>query len=105
TGRLVSQNNQLHDRIFAIEFDHASQLLAAAGASGAVAITNAISGMPVALLEGPAKLVRTSQFDPTSRRVLGASWDGTARIWNASSPYQRWSAAPVADDCGFVTSL
>jgi WD40 repeat protein len=61
--------------------------------------------MPVSLLEGPAKLVRTAHFAPNSLHVLGASSDGTARIWDANSQYRRWNTAAVAEDCGFVTSL
>src|SRR5262249_54008641 len=29
----------------------------------------------------------------------GASWDGSARVWDASSPYRRWSSAPVGKSC------
>jgi WD40 repeat protein len=104
-GQLTSQSNQLHDKILAIEFDPTSRLVAAAGAIGAVAISDAATGMPVSLLQGPTKLVRTAHFDPSSRRVLGASWDGTARIWDASSPYLRWHAPTISDDCGMVASL
>jgi WD40 repeat protein/serine/threonine protein kinase len=104
-GRLVSQGNQLHDKVITIEFDQESRFLVAAGASGTVAIGDAATGMPVSLLEGPTKLIRTAHFDPGGRRVLGVSWDGTARIWAAESTYRRWSAAPLSDDCGIGTSL
>lgn len=36
--------------------------------------------------------------------MVGASWDGTARVWNATSPYRRWSSPPIADNCGIDTS-
>lgn len=61
--------------------------------------------MQVATLEGPRGVLRTAHFDPTSHWVVGASWDGAAPIWDASSPYQRWSAPPLSDDCGFVSSF
>ena len=61
--------------------------------------------MPVTVLDGPRNVVRIAHFDPRSRRVVGASLDGTARIWDAASPYRKWSSAPVSDDCGLVTSL
>ena len=105
TGRIVSQSNALHGKVLQIEFDHGSRLLAAAGAGGAVAISDALTGMPVTVLSGPGNLVRTAHFAPDSSRVLGASWDGTARIWDTAAPYKRWSSTPVAEDCGVVTSL
>jgi WD40 repeat protein len=49
--------------------------------------------------------VRVAHFDPTSRRVVGASWDGTARVWDASAPYLRWSSPALSDDCGLGNSL
>lgn len=61
--------------------------------------------MPVATLEGPQGVVRVAHFDSSSRRVVGASWDGTARVWDATSPYRRWSSAPISDDCGILGGL
>ena len=57
------------------------------------------------MLDVPRGVVRTAHFDPTSHHVVGASWEGTARVWDATSPYRRWSSPPVATDCGFATSL
>jgi WD40 repeat protein len=105
TGRLRSAANHLRSRILSIEFDRSSRLVVAAGASGFVAVTEAVSGMPVTVLDGPRNVVRVAHFDPSSRRVVGASWDGTARIWDAASPYHQWGSPPVDDDCGLVTSL
>src|SRR6185295_10754469 len=39
------------------------------------------------------------------RRVIGASWDGTTRVWDATSPYRRWNSPPISDDCGVAPSL
>jgi WD40 repeat protein len=61
--------------------------------------------MPVTVLDGPRNVVLVAHFDPSSRRIVGASWDGTARVWDATSPYRTWSSPPVGDHCGFVTSL
>ena len=41
-------------------------------------------------------------FGPRGQ-VVGASRDGTARIWDAHSPYRRWSSEPMGDDCGIVS--
>ena len=70
-----------------------------------VAVTDALSGIPITMLDGPGNVVRAAHFDPSSRRVVGASWDGTARVWDATSPYRKWGSAPVSDDRGLVTSL
>ena len=61
--------------------------------------------MPVTVLDGPRNVVAVAHFDPSSRRVVGASWDGTARVWDAKAPYRRWSSPPISDDCGLVSSL
>jgi hypothetical protein len=31
-----------------------------------------------------------------ARRVVGASWDGTAWVWDAASPYRRWDSPQIA---------
>jgi WD40 repeat protein/serine/threonine protein kinase len=105
SGKLRSQGNYLHGKILSVEFDRTSTLVAAAGASGSVAVADAELGMPVTVLDGPRNVVRVAHFDPRSRRVVGASWDGTARIWDATAPYRRWNSPPISDDCGLVTSL
>ena len=105
SGKLRSQGNYLHGKILSIEFDRTSTLIAAAGASGLVAVADAVLGMPVTMLDGPRNVVRVAHFDPSGQRVLGASWDGTARVWDATPPYRRWGSPPVSADCGLVTSL
>jgi WD40 repeat protein len=59
--------------------------------------------MPISVLEGPQNVL-VAHFDPSSRRVIGASLDGTARVWDAAPPYHRWSSPPVTDKCGVVTT-
>ncbi|HMG24366.1 MAG TPA: hypothetical protein VK607_23685, partial [Kofleriaceae bacterium] len=85
--------------------DRTSSLIVAASSSGSVAVSEVASGMAVTVLDGPSAVVRDAHFDPSSQRVVGASWDGTARIWNATAPYRRWSSPPLSDDCGIVTGL
>jgi WD40 repeat protein len=104
SGELQSQFNPRRSKILAVEFDPTSKLVLAAGADGTVVVANAALGMPVTVLEGPQNVVRVAHFDPSSRRVVGASKDGTARVWDATSPYRRWSSSPMSDDCGIVTS-
>ncbi len=105
SGKLRSQGNYLHAKILSIEFDRTSTLVVAAGASGSVAVANAALGMPITVLDGPRNVVRVAHFDPSGRHVIGASWDGTARVWNATAPYLRWNSPPFTSDCGVVTSL
>jgi WD40 repeat protein/serine/threonine protein kinase len=104
SGALRNQLNAARSKILSIEFDPTSTLVVIAGDRGAVVVAEAL-GMPVAVLDVPRGVVRTAHFDPTSHQVVGASWDGTARVWDATSPYRRWSSPPVAADCGFASSL
>jgi serine/threonine protein kinase/WD40 repeat protein len=105
TGRLINQGNQLHSKVTAIAFDTASQVLAAGGASGAMVITDARNGALVTDLDGGRGVIRSLQFAPSQPWLLGASTEGTARIWDATSPYRRWSSPPIADGCDVVTTL
>jgi WD40 repeat protein len=104
SAELVSHSN-LRSKILSIEFDRTSSLLVTGSSNGVVNVNDVASGMPVTVLDGPTAVVRTAHFDPSSTRIVGASWDGTARIWNAMAPYRRWSSSPVADDCDLATSL
>src|SRR5262249_31200504 len=50
-------------------------------------------------------VVRSAHFDPTSHHVIGASPDGTVRVWDATPPYRRWSTLPIGADCDTMESL
>src|SRR5262249_41118210 len=50
-------------------------------------------------------IVFAAHFDAESRRIVGASWDGTARIWDAASPYHRWGSPPISAECDTAESL
>lgn len=104
-GEIVSHGNQLHAKVLGLDFDADSRLVSAAGAGGAVSVTDASTGLPVVLLDGPRGVVRSARFDVGSHRVLGPSMDGTVRIWRAASPYRRWSSAAIAASCRVATSL
>jgi WD40 repeat protein/serine/threonine protein kinase len=105
SGSLRTQFNSHRNRIYAVEFSAAGDLLLSAGAEGAIVISNVSTGMAVTRLEGPNALVITAHFDPESRRVVGASWDGTSRVWDASSPYRRWGSPSVGAECDNEESL
>jgi WD40 repeat protein len=104
SGELQSQFSPRHSKIFAVEFDRTSKLVLAAVSDGTFVISDAARGIPVTVLEGPQNVKGVAHFDPSSRYVVGASRDGTARVWDATSPYHRWSSPPIADDCGLATS-
>jgi WD40 repeat protein/serine/threonine protein kinase len=98
---LQSQLNARHGKVLSVEFDRASGLVLAAGADGAIVVAEAGEGTPVAVLEGPQNVL-VAHFDPSAHRIVGASLDGTARVWDATPSYRRWSSPPVADDCNLA---
>jgi WD40 repeat protein len=99
SGKLRSTSHQLHNKPQSLEFDRTSTLVVAGDGGGKVLVEDAASGMPLAVLEGAGHRMLAS-FDPGAHRVIGASWDGTARIWGATSPYLRWRSLPAGDYCG-----
>jgi WD40 repeat protein len=98
SGVLQSQLNPRRSKILSVEFDPTSTWLLAANADGTAVVSEVVLGIPVAILDGPQGAVRVAQFDARSR-VIGASLDGTARVWDATPPYRRWSSAPAGDVC------
>ena len=105
SGGLRTQLNSHRDMIYAVEFSPSGGLLLSAGADGAVVVSNVATGLPVARHEGPESRVIGAHFDSESRRVVGASWDGTARVWDVTSPYRRWASEPIGAECDTVDSL
>jgi WD40 repeat protein len=101
SGALRSQLNPRRSRIFAVEFDPTSTALLAAHADGTAVVADIAQGLPIATLDGPRSILEVASFGPRGQ-VVGASRDGTARIWEATSPYRRWSAEPMKDDCGII---
>jgi WD40 repeat protein len=100
-----SQLNAHHGRIVGVEFDRSATRLLAANADGTVVVADAAQGLPLTALDGPSNAVRTAHFAPDGRRVVGASWDGMGRIWDAASPYRRWSSAPIGEVCNVAGDL
>jgi WD40 repeat protein len=43
------------------------------------------TGKEAAILEGHAGVVTRAAFSPEGKRVMTASWDNTARLWNADT--------------------
>ncbi|MEO7732855.1 MAG: hypothetical protein ABIY55_17960, partial [Kofleriaceae bacterium] len=105
SGGLRTQLNSHHDMIYAVEFSATGALWLSAGADGAVVVSNVATGIPIARLEGPKGRVIAAHFDLESRRVVGASWDGTARVWDATSPYRRWGSPQIGAECDAVAAL
>jgi WD40 repeat protein len=105
SGGLRTQFNSHRDKVYAVEFSPTGDLMLSAGVDGAVVISNVATGMPVARLEGPKGVVIAAHFDRESRRVVGASWDGTSRVWDAASPYRRWGLPEIGPECDTAASL
>jgi WD40 repeat protein len=99
SGGRWSQLNPRHSKILGIEFDAASKLLLAASADGTAIVADVAQGLPVAVLEGPQSAVRAARFGP-NQQIVGASWDGVARVWDAASPLRRFSSEPAGRECG-----
>ena len=51
--------------------------------SDALSLLHAITARPIprSVLEGHEEAVLGAQFSPDGRRLVTASWDGTARVW------------------------
>ncbi len=98
SGALQSQLNPRHSKILALEFDPRSELLLSANADGTVVVADATRGVNVTTLDGPHNVLRVAHFD-SSTRVVAASLDGSAWVWDATPPYRRWSSTPIADVC------
>jgi len=102
SGALRRQLNPRRSRILAVELDPTSGALLAAHADGTAVVADTAQGLPIAVLDGPRSALLVAGFGPRGQ-VVGASLDGTARIWDAHSPYRQWSAAPMGDGCGIVS--
>jgi WD40 repeat protein len=105
SGGLRAQFNSHRDKIYAVEFSPSGDLMLSAGVDGTVVVSNVATGMPVTRLEGPKGAIIAAHFDRESRRVVGASWDGTSRVWDAASPYRRWSLPEIGPECDTAASL
>jgi WD40 repeat protein len=99
SGALRSQLNPRRSRILAVEFDPSSAALLAAHADGTAVVADIAQGLPLAILDGARGALWVARFGPRGQ-VVGASRDGTARLWDATSPYRRWSSEPMSDNCG-----
>jgi WD40 repeat protein/serine/threonine protein kinase len=104
TGELQSQLNPRHNKISAVEFDRASDLVLGASADGTVVVAEARRGVPIAVFDGPPSVL-VAHFDPGARRIVGASLDSAAWVWDATPPYRRWSSPPVGDHCDLDPEL
>jgi WD40 repeat protein/serine/threonine protein kinase len=104
SGSLKAQFNPHRGRIYALEFSRNNEMILSAGGDNAVVVSNVATRMPVARLEGPTAPIIAAHFDSEARRVVGASWDGTARVWDVTSPYRRWSTPEIGKECDTAES-
>ena len=104
SGSERTEFNPHHDKVYAIEFSRGHDLIVSAGGDDAVVVSSVATGMPVARLEGAKARIITAHFDAEAHRVVGASWDGTTRVWDATSPYRRWSTPEIGPECDTAES-
>lgn len=104
SAALVSQTN-CQNKILDINFDATASLLVVGSANGAVTVSDIASGMPATKFENAKAAMMTVRFAPKSQEVVGASWDGTARVWSTTAPHRTWLAARTADHCGAAINM
>ncbi len=76
--------NVKRDQIVTASDDTTSRLWDISTAENLKAGTAALSLGPIAVLHGHKKLVRWAEFSPDGNRIVTASDDGTARVWDLS---------------------
>ncbi len=104
SGTLRTEFNPHHDGVYAIEFSKNRESIVSVGRDDAVVVSSVITGTPIVRLEGPKARIITAHFDEEARRVVAASWDGTARVWDATAPYRRWSTPEIGAECDTAES-
>jgi WD40 repeat protein/tRNA A-37 threonylcarbamoyl transferase component Bud32 len=101
TGELrVELKNHRSASVWA-EFDASSHLVASVDQQNEVAISDMTQRATVSTLDGLTRgsTIPAVHFDPLGRRVMAASWDGTARVWDTAPQYLRWATQPLGPDC------
>lgn len=85
TGRAVRQYGVNTGSIAALGFSHDGKTLAVGDDTFAIWLyPTQDEGSPVELA-GHSGSIRSLDFSPDDKRLLSASWDGTARLWDVSS--------------------
>jgi WD40 repeat protein len=100
TGELVAELKNHRSASTWAEFDASSRLVVSVDKNSEVAVSDIVLRAKVSTLDGPTGLILAVQFDPHAQRVIAASWDGTARIWDTGRSYLRWATPPLGSGCG-----
>jgi len=100
TGELLTELKNHRSASTWAEFDASSRFVVSVDDNSEVAISDIGLRAKVSTLDGPTGLILAVQFDPHARRVIAASWDGTARIWDTARSYLRWATPPLGSGCG-----
>src|SRR5262249_3386569 len=84
TGRaLASWTDQVGNTV--MSWSHDDRLLAAGHGDGRVFVWDVERGRLASVLQGHTSPVIYCQFAPEGHLLATASWDGTSRLWNAST--------------------
>jgi WD40 repeat protein/serine/threonine protein kinase len=100
TGEPAARLDNHRGMVTWLEFDRSSTSLLSLGADRSLVVSDVETGAVLSTLEGPRAFLRAAHFDPTGQQVVGASWDGTARIWDARPSYRRWTSKTIGRECG-----
>jgi WD40 repeat protein/serine/threonine protein kinase len=101
TGSLQSRLVNHVRSVRCLAFDAASKLVASGGADGRLSISEVGTGMPITVLQNSINnTVADVHFDPSSRYVVAAAWDGAVRVWDIHPPYRRWTSQEIGRECG-----
>jgi WD40 repeat protein len=82
-----------------VEFGSNSNLLVSSDIDGIVTTSDVVLKVAMATFDASTRLAHAVHFDPSARRVIGASFDGKAHIWDVASSYLQWASPPVQPRC------
>ena len=91
TGELLMRTSSGGQPLYSAAFSRDGTRFAAAGTDGAVRVWSRDGGTPLAVMHGHHGQVLDVGFGPRDDRVISASDDGTARVWDAGTSVS-WDA-------------
>lgn len=87
--------------VFSIYSVSASSFATSCHATNSAVVADIAQGLPIAILDGHRSALEVASFGPHGQ-LVSASTGGTSRLWDARSPYHRWSSESMNDACGIA---